>query len=141
MLVWIGYSVAVAATLVLGQHIAQQYCSAPKRLPARIGLDGRPSKLRLPRAFLWTYPAILAVVLTILTVALVSVPPSANQEWFTALVFIIIAEVAWLMAWTSDRQIELARTMTYRIAPGRLLLVRAPMFATVAVALVLALRS
>ena len=41
-----------------------------------------------------------------------------------------IAEVAWFAGWTIDRQIELARKMTYRIAPSRMLRALLPLIAT-----------
>jgi hypothetical protein len=140
MLVWIAYGVAAGTTLLLARHVARRYPSAPKRLPAKIGIDGRPSPQTVPRAILWIFPAILAVVLAILAAALAADPVPAAKQPLVVLVFVTIVEVAWLMAWLVDRQIEIARKMTYRVAPGRLFGACAPLLATVAAILVLAFR-
>jgi hypothetical protein len=67
-------------------------------------------------------------------------PPPGDAIVTTALVFLTIAEIAWLMAWVTDRQIELARGMTYRVAPARLFRALTPILVTIAVTLFLAIR-
>ena len=141
MILPIAYGIAVAATLLLMWHVARRYPSAPKRIPLRIGVDGRPSKRIGPRAVLWLPPAILAVALVILGVALRLDPPEERVHIVLALAFLTIAEVALFAGWIIDRQIELARKMTYRIAPMRTLRASLPLLVTVAVVLVLAFRA
>jgi hypothetical protein len=137
----IAYGVAIAAVLLLMWHVARRYPSAPKRIPLRIGIDGRPSKRFGPKAVLWLAPGILAATLVILGVALRLDPPKSDVHMVLAFVFLTIAEVAWYAAWIIDRQIELARKMTYRIAPMRTLRVSLPLLVTVAVVVVLGLRA
>ena len=55
--------------------------------------------------------------------------------------FVVLAEVAWLAAWTFDRHVELARKMTYRIAPARILRACLPVILTAAVAVALTART
>ena len=141
MILPIAYGIAVAATLLLMWHVARRYPSAPKRIPLRIGIDGRPSKRIGPRAVLWLAPGILAVTLVVLGVALALDPPAERIHLLLALAFLTIAEVAWFAGWIIDRQIELARKMTYRIAPMRTLRALLPILLTVAVVLVLAVRA
>jgi uncharacterized membrane protein len=131
----------VTATLLLMWHVARRYPTAPKRVPLRIGIDGRPSKRIGPRAVLWLAPGILAVTLVILGVALRLDPPEEHVHVVLALAFLTIAEVALFAGWIIDRQIELARKMTYRIAPMRTLRASLPILVTVAVVLVLAYRA
>jgi hypothetical protein len=137
----IAYGVAVTATLLLMWHVARRYPTAPKRVPLRIGIDGRPSKRFGPRAVLWLAPGILAVTLVILGVALRLDPPEERVHVVLALAFLTIAEVALFAGWIIDRQIELARKMTYRIAPMRTLRASLPILVTVAAVLVLAYRA
>jgi hypothetical protein len=56
-------------------------------------------------------------------------------------VFLILAEVAWYVGWALDRQIEMARKMTFRIAPARMLRVALPLLATIALTVFIAARS
>jgi hypothetical protein len=137
----IAYGIAVAATLLLMWHVARRYPSAPKRIPLRIGIDGRPSKRFGPRAVLWLAPCILAAVLVVFAVAIQLDPPKESVHVLLALAFLTIAEVAWYCGWIMDRQIELARKMTYRIAPMRSFRATLPILVTVAVVLVLAYRA
>ena len=141
MILPIAYGIAVAATLLLGWHVARRYPSAPKRIPLRIGVDGRPSKRFGPKAVLWLAPGILAAALVILGVALRLNPPEERVHVLLAFALLTIAEVAWFAGWIIDRQIELARKMTYRIAPMRTLRASLPILFTVAVVLVLAYRA
>lgn len=131
----------MTATLLLMWHVARRYPTAPKRVPLRIGIDGRPSKRFGPRAVLWLAPGILAVTLVILGVALRLDPPEERVHVVLALAFLTIAEVALFAGWIIDRQIELARKMTYRIAPMRTLRASLPILVTVAAVLVLAYRA
>ena len=128
---------AVAATVLLIWHVARCYPRAPKRVPLHIGYDGRPGKF-FPKPLLWLAPTIVAAVFAFLMVMVVAVqPPRPDQRTLVALVFVIIAETAWLVAWMVDRQIELARKMTYRIAPGRLFRAVFPILATSIIVIVL----
>jgi hypothetical protein len=102
--------------------------------------DGRPSTRTGPRRWLWAAPLTLVLVMIVLSVFLFSAPPAPDQRVPIALVFLIIAEVAWYAGWSTDRLIELARGMTYRIAPARTLRAFLPILATIAVTLFLAIR-
>lgn len=141
MIVPIAYGVAVVAVLLLVRHLAGRYRSVPARVPLNIGIDGRPSKRSGPKALLWLAPAILGAVLITLGVALAVDPPKHDQELPLALTFLIVSEVAWFCSWVIDRQIELARKMTYRIAPARLLRASLLIIASVAAVCVIAARS
>jgi hypothetical protein len=141
VIVPIAYGIAVAATLLLIRHVARRYRAAPKRVPLRIGIDGRPSKRSGPKRVLWLAPGIIVAVLIVLGVALRLDPPQERVQLVLALVFLILAQVAWYAGWLIDRQIELARKMTYRIAPMRTLRVSLPLLITIAVVVVLAARS
>jgi hypothetical protein len=133
----IACAVAVAATLLMLWHVARRYPNAPKRVPLGIGYDGRPGRFS-PKPLLWLAPAIVAAVVAFLTVVIAIVPPRPDQRAIMATVFVILAEVAWLVAWLTDRQIELARKITFRIAPGRLFRALFPMLATIVALFVIA---
>jgi hypothetical protein len=136
----IAYGLAVAATLLMIWHVARCYPLAPKRVPLGIGYDGR-ARAFAPKPLLWLAPAILAVMVAFLTVVVVAIePPRADQRALVATVFVAVAEIAWLVAWMIDRQIELARKITYRIAPGRLFRALFPLLATIVVLIVIAVR-
>lgn len=128
---------AIVALIALFWYVARRYPNAPKRVPTGLRLDGRPRRLG-SRRWLWCAPGVLLVVTAITGAAIVRTPPTEDTRTTIALVFLIIAEVAWFVAWTTDRQIELARGMTFRIPPSRTLRVLAPILATVAVTLALA---
>ena len=129
------------ATLLLIRHVARRYPSAPKRVPLRIRIDGRPSKRYGPRAVLWLPPGVLVATLVVLGIALRLDPPAERVQLLLALVFLTITEVAWYTGWIIDRQIELARKISYRVAPARTLRASFPIILTVAVTLVLAVRA
>jgi uncharacterized membrane protein len=138
MLLPIACGLAVAATLLMIWHVARCYPTAPKRVPLHIGYDGRPSAFA-PKPLLWLAPGIVAAVVAFVTVMVLALaPPRADQRTLVAVVFLIMAEVAWLVTWMIDRQIELARKITYRIAPGRLFRAIFPMLATIVVLIVIA---
>jgi len=133
----IALAIAVAAVLLLFAHVARRYRDAPARVPLHVAYDGRPYRYG-PRALLWLTPAILACVVAAVGVACVTQPPRAQQQPVIGMVFLVVAEVAWLVGWLVDRQIELARQMTFRIAPSRLVLVVLPVIGTMAVTLAVA---
>lgn len=139
VMVPVAYGLAVSAVILLFWHVRGRYPSAPKRVPLGLGMDGRPRTVGAKR-WLWLAPAVIAAVLALLGVFLVTAPPTADQRTPIALVFVTLAEVAWFVAWSTDRQIEIARGMTYRIAPLRTLRVFAPILATIVVTIVLAIR-
>jgi hypothetical protein len=137
----VAFAIAVVAALWMLLHIARRYPSVPKRIPWRMRWDGRPSGRSIGKWFLWVAPAILVATITVVGILLhVTGWPPEQGDATLALLYIVFAEVAYLVAWSADRQIELARKMTYRISPARTLRVALPMLATVAVMLVLALR-
>lgn len=138
--VTVAYAVAAGATVLLIRHVARVYPTAPKRLPLRIGADGRPSARTIGKRILWVAPAILVAVLLLLGLGLRTAPPRDDQTVVMVLVMVTIAELAWLVAWSVDRQIEIARKMTVRIAPVRLLRVTLPLLVTIAITLAIALR-
>jgi hypothetical protein len=135
----VAIAVAIVAVAALCRHVARRYPTAPKRMPSGIDIDGRPRR-PMSRRWLWVAPCILAAVTAFLSVAFARRPPPDDAVVSIALVFFTIAEVAWLIAWTTDRQIELARGMTYRVAPARLLRAIAPVLITGALAVFLAIR-
>lgn len=139
VIVPLAYALCVSALLLLLWHVQQRYRSAPKRIPLRLRLDGRPSGSG-PRRWLWAAPLTMVAILVVLTVFLITAPPTPDQRIPIALVFVVMAEIAWFVGWTVDRQIELARGMTYRIAPSRTLRAFLPILATIAVTLFLAIR-
>ena len=132
-------ALAVVAILFFFWHVGRRYPSAPKIVPLRLRLDGRPGQPGRKR-WLWFPPAILAGVCALLGAILLRVPGATEPRAVIALVFLTIAEVAVFGAWQTDRQIELARKMTYRVAPIRTLRALVPILVTTAVAIVLAVR-
>jgi hypothetical protein len=141
VMVPVAFCVAVVATALLILHLALRYPSVPKRVPLRIREDGRPSKHTAGKAILWLAPVILVAIVALLGVLTVVSPPADNQRTVIALVFVVLAEAAWYVGWALDRQIEMARKMTFRIAPMRMLRVVLPLLATVALTLFVAARS
>jgi hypothetical protein len=131
--------IAIVAIALLFWHVARRYGSAPKRIPIGVRIDGRPRRLGT-RRWLWLAPGVLAGAMAILTAAVATRPPPDEGRTTIALVFFTIAEVAWFVAWTIDRQIELGRGMTHRIPPARTLRVFFPILATVVITLALAIR-
>jgi hypothetical protein len=140
----IAYGFAIAATLLLIRHLARRYPSVPARVPLHIGYDGRLWKRWGPKAALWLAPGILVALLIVLGGALLLDPPKPgdpeNVRLVVTLVLVTIAEIAWFMAWVIDRQIELARKMTYRIAPARMWGATVPLIATIVTLIVVAVR-
>ena len=135
---WFGVAIAVAQIAALAWHLQRRYAGLPKRIPTGLRFDGRP-RAAGPKAFLWLAPAILAAVMVALVTAMI-VDPQADEKRLTMLfVFLVIAEVAWLCEWTTDRQVELARGITHRIAPSRMLLVILPILATIGVLIAVAI--
>jgi hypothetical protein len=135
--VWLGVAIAVLQSGLLASHLLRAYPTIPKRVPLGLRFDGRPRTLG-PKALLWLAPGILFAVIAV-SLALFVVEPRAEEKDVTLLlVFLVMAEVAWLLQWTIDRQIELARGMTFRIAPMRLLLIVLPLLATIGVTIVVA---
>lgn len=137
MVLPVAYGIAVAATLLLVRHLARRYPSVPARIPMSIRLDGRPSKRTIGRAWLWLSPLAMGAVLALLAGVLAVHPPTPDQRAGVAVVFIAVAETAWLVAWIFDRHIELARKMTYRIAPARMFRACLPVILTTVVAVAL----
>jgi len=131
--------IAVAAMIALFWHVARRYSTAPKRVPLGLRIDGRPRGLGA-KQWLWVSPSVLLVFMALLCTIVVLQPPAEDARTTTALVFLILAEIAWFVGWTTDRQIELARGMTHRIPPARLLRVFFPIAATIVFALVHAIR-
>jgi uncharacterized membrane protein len=136
----VAFGVAVVATLLLLLRTVRVYPSAPKRVPINIRADGRPSQRTTGKIVLWLAPSIVVAVLLLLGVLSVVQPPRESERSVVALVFVIVAEVAWYVAWTTDRQIEMARKMTFRIAPARMLRALLPLLLTVAVTIFIAAR-
>ena len=126
----IAFAIAVLSVLWLLWHVARRYPPAPKRVPTGIRFDGRPGRLGAKRT-LWFAPIVIALTLAATGVALLRYPARSDQHLLLALVVLLIAELAWFGAWTIDRQIELARKMTYRVAPSRTLRALLPLIATV----------
>jgi hypothetical protein len=135
----VAVGIAIAAVVALFWYVARRYPTAPKRVPLGLRIDGRPRALGM-RRWLWVAPGVLVAAMAILSTAVVMRPPADDERTTIALVFLIIAEVAWFVAWTTDRQIELARGMTHRIPPGRTLRVFFPILATIVITIVLAIR-
>ena len=131
------YAIAVLSVLWLVWHVARRYPAAPKRVPVGIRIDGRPRRLG-PKAILWLAPAVIAITMCAAGALLFVHPPRSDQLYVLALTVLLIAELAWFAGWTVDRQIELARKMTYRIAPGRTLRALAPIIVTVVAMIVFA---
>jgi hypothetical protein len=140
VMVPVAYGIAVAATVLLIRHLALRYRSVPARIPRRIGIDGRPSKRTGPKSLLWIAPVVMVVVVAMMGVFLIVDPPAGDRRLPLALMFVVLAEVAWFVAWMNDRHIEVARKMTYRISPARTLRVFFPVLATLAVTIAIAIR-
>ena len=132
--------VAVVATLLMILHLVRVYPSAPKRVPIKVRADGRPSQRTAGKAVLWLAPAVVAALLVVISVLAFVLPPHDNERSVIALVFVVVAEVAFYVTWTTDRQIEMARKMTYRIAPARMLRALLPLLLTIAVTVFVAAR-
>ena len=127
----VALAVAVLSVLWLIWHVARRYASAPKRVPAGIRYDGRPARLA-PKALLWLAPVLIAVCLGAIGIGLLVTRPRPDQHLVLALVLLAIAATSWFAGWITDRQIELARKMTYRIAPARIFRALLPLLATIA---------
>ena len=140
MIVPIAYGIAVVAALLLVRHVARRYPAFPARAPLGFRFDGRPATRPFPKITLWFAPALIVAVMVILGVALVQDPPRDDQQVPLALAFVAIADVAWLFAWSVDRQLELVRKMTYRIAPARMLRAISPLLVLMVIILIVALR-
>ena len=130
---------AVVAILFFFWHVRRRYPSAPKVVPLQLRVDGRPGLWRSKR-WLWVPPWIMTIVVALLSAVVLRVPAVMGARTVIALVFLTVAEVALFGVWQTDRQIELARKMTYRVAPVRTLRALFPMLVTTAVAIVLAVR-
>jgi hypothetical protein len=126
----IAFGFAFACVLWLVWHVARRYPEAPKRVPAGIRYDGRPARLGA-KAILWIAPVVIALCLGATGIGLLVTPPRNDQHVLLTLVMLAIAEMTWFAAWTNDRQIELARKMTYRVAPSRIFRALLPFLATV----------
>ncbi len=126
----IALAVAVLSVLWLVWHVARRYRSAPKRIPMGIRIDGRPRRFG-PKAMVWAAPAAVAIALGVAGASMLMHPPRSDQRFLVALVVLLIAELAWFAGWIIDRQIELARKMTYRVAPSRTLRALLPVILTV----------
>lgn len=138
----LAFAVAVLTALWMLQHVARQYPAAPKRIPWRIELDGRPSSRQVGKRFLWLAPAIVAAMIAVLGAVQFAAPPPVEEPVrpLLALTFVICAELAYFVAWVTDRQIELARKMTYRVSPARTWRAVLPILLTTAVTLAVAVR-
>jgi hypothetical protein len=134
---WIGAAIAIAQTALLLWHLWRKYPGIPKRVPLGLRLDGRPRALA-SKSWLWLTPALLAAVIAVVCASMILTPPPGETHLTLLFVFFVIAEVAWFVGWTIDRQIELARGMTHRIAPTRMLLTFFPVIATIVITLALA---
>lgn len=128
----VSLAIAAIAIVLMLLHVARRYPESPKHVPLSLRFDGRPRGL-VPKIALWLAPVVLTLVVVFVGVRLLTAPVPDDQRPATALVFIIFAECAALVAWSTDRQIELARKQTFRIAPSRTLLVALPLLATVAI--------
>ncbi|HTD32581.1 MAG TPA: hypothetical protein VK665_02890 [Candidatus Elarobacter sp.] len=138
----LAFALALLSALWMVQHVARRYPSAPKRIPWRIELDGRPSNRLVGKWFLWVAPAAVVAVIAVLGVCVFVASPPVDDysRSILALAFIVVAEVAYFLAWITDRQIELARKMTYRIAPARTWRAALPIILTTIVVLAVAAR-
>ncbi|GAC1575124.1 MAG: hypothetical protein NVS3B7_07470 [Candidatus Elarobacter sp.] len=119
---------AIAAALML-LHVARRYRTSPKLVPIGLRFDGRPRRL-VPKAMLWLAPVFITVFGTIAGVMLLTDPARDTHRTITVLALVLLAQIAAFVAWTTDRQLELARKQTFRIAPSRMLLVIFPLLAT-----------
>jgi hypothetical protein len=135
---WIGAAIAIAQTALLLWHLRRKYPGIPKRVPLGLRFDGRPRALA-SKSWLWLTPALVAAVIAVLCASMILTPPAVETHLTLLFVFFVIAEVAWFVGWTIDRQIELARGMTHRIAPTRMLLTFLPVLATIVITIALAI--
>ncbi len=135
---WIGAAIAVAQTALLVWHLWRRFPAIPKRVPLGLRLDGRPRAAAAKR-WLWSAPVVVAAVVVVQCAAMILTPPPDETHLTLLFVFLVIAEVAWFVGWSIDRQIELARGMTHRIAPTRMLLMALPILATIAITVALAI--
>ncbi len=133
------FAVAALSVLWLLWHVLRRYRSAPKRVPTGIRFDGRPARLGA-KTTLWVAPLVIALALGVTGAALVRYPARSDQHLLLALALLAIAEVAWFAGWTIDRQIELARKMTYRVAPSRTLRALLPLIVTIVAIVVIGAR-
>ena len=133
----VAVAAAALSALWLIWHVARQYAAAPKRVPMRIRVDGRPGRLA-SKAVLWLAPVAIAAVIVAFGLLLVTAPPRPEQRTLVALAMLALAEAAWFAGWSADRQIEMARKMTYRVAPSRLLRAMLPILVTVVAAVAVA---
>jgi flagellar biosynthesis protein FliQ len=138
----VAFAIALVSALWMVQHLARRYPSVPKQVPFRIEIDGRPSKRLVGKWFLWVAPAVVVAMIVVLGVSAFVASPSADDDTrsILALALLIAAELAYFLAWITDRQIELARKMTYRIAPARTLRAALPILVTTVVVVVIAAR-
>ena len=135
----IAFGFAFVCVLWLIWHVGRRYPAAPKRVPTGIRYDGRPGRLG-PKAFLWVAPVIIALCVGATGTGLLVTPPRPDQHVLPALVMLALAETSWLAGWITDRQIELARKMTYRVAPSRIFRALLPLLATIVAMLFVAAR-
>ncbi len=140
VMVPLAYGIAVTATLLMLWHVRGSYATSPNAVPIGIRWDGRPRRLGSKR-WLLLAPAIMALLMVVVGVLAIVAPGREDQRPVLALVFIVIAECAWLVAWSTDRQVELARKQTFRISPGRTLRAALPLLATVVALAVVVLRA
>jgi len=135
---WFGAAIAVAQIAFLALRRRRRYPAIPKRIPIGLGFDGRP-RPAASKAWLLLAPAMLAAVVAIVVAAMVLDPVPEEKHLTMLFVFLVLAELAWLLEWTTDRQVELARGMTHRIAPSRMLLVMLPILATIGATIAVAI--
>jgi hypothetical protein len=135
LVVWVAAACAHATQLWFIARLARRYARIPVRVPLRLRLDGRP-RAAGSKAGLWIAPIALFVATLGLAVVLLRRPPPNWDDLLIALAFLICAEAGWFIAWTTDRQIEVARGMTVRIAPQRIVALASPLAVTVLVAIV-----
>lgn len=132
MLLWIAYGVAISGWFVLAMRTAQRYPSIPPRFPVSTDLGGNPT-LWGPRAAAWLAPAILAALIAMLGFAFTRTASTHGRQLVLPLVMLVVAEIAPLMMWNLDRQIEVARGERARIPTGESLRAAAPILAGVVV--------
>ena len=132
MPLWIAYGVSIAAWAVLAARTAQRYPSIPPRFPVSTDLGGNPTMWG-PRAAAWLVPAVLAGLIVMLGFAFTRTAPKHGEQIVLALVMLVVAEIAPLMMWNLDRQIEVARGERPRIPTGESLRAAAPILASIVV--------
>lgn len=132
MLPWIAYGVAIAAWAVLAVRTAQRYPTIPPRFPVSTDLGGNPTMWG-PRAAAWLVPAVLAALIVMLGVAFTRTAPKHGEQLVRALVMLVVAEIAPLMMWNLERQIEVARGERPRIPTRASLRAAAPVLVSVVV--------